>query len=189
MQKDIRAQAKEAYVRLIETGHIMSLRRFADLSPEITGMRLTYESVRTWYLDDGWAHSIHMSSFGVSEELSRTRVLLDIAYRGVMDADEDVQTKEIASFASAYRRVLKKVPEPLLHVIADEITAFRETLYDLIKARKASAPPGALGAMMAVWADLEQFILPNIEDGSEDQADIPIDSLILAGRGGDSPGS
>ena len=176
-------RAMETYLALVEQGRALSMKQFSELSDDIFGEHIAQATLADWSKNDSWASRVHIDSFDASEELKRTRALLDMARDCIVTEFKDEESSgHVAASASAYRKLVGKVPKTLIPSMAEEITEFRDELYKHIMTQKArNASMTSIGTMSAVWVDMDRYLLPDLSDVTAEET-VSADQIILRQR-------
>lgn len=176
----MREKSKEVYISLVSSGTPISPKEFAKRSFELLGEEVPYETIRDWYKKDDWASSVVLSDFGDSEEVSRTRSYMRDAFNALQQIGPEVTGNDVCSFAALYKKMASKLPEAFYPLIEEEVIQIREILYaSYCKFKKKGISQRTLTRIGGVWADLNQFVVRNVE---VEEATVPADDLILQQR-------
>lgn len=184
MPKSMRVRAKEAYIEFAKLGRPLPISDLADRSAEIFGEKVPYLSLRTWYKEDGWVSAVSITSFTGSEELRRTKALLDIAYDAITNADEFTTPKELSDSARMYLKIVRKLPATLISVIENDIVGVREVLFVYAIENKDKVTKSVLSTISGAWVDLEKRLVPELPIDSSGPT-VDSNRLIMRQRPGD----
>lgn len=181
-----RAEAFLVYKSLVESGVAISLRELSEKSEDLLGERVTQNVIYGWASEDNWNDRIKLS-FDSSGELRNLKILLDIAKHDILRLEniehfDVIDPKEFASSASAFRRLLRKVPKQLVLTIEDDITRAREILHRYAVDKRHEIPRTHWATISGVWVDLAAFLVPEVQSMKQKDT-IEADSIILRGRG------
>ena len=158
------------------------MKQFAEMTDALLGEQVSVLTLRDWCEDDAWNSQIVVSSFDASEELRRTRVLLDLSKDYILREPEDTLSRDLASLSSSYRRLLGKLHITLIQTMSEEITEVRDRLFQhIMHHRKARSPSSHIGTMSAVWIALEKHITFSVEEEDEEET-FSADQIILRQR-------
>lgn len=177
-ETSLRNRAFEVYQFYAESGHPITLKDLAARSDELLGQKVPYETILDWAELDDWYGRIRIS-FDGSEELTRTKALLDIAYDGIVaEVTEDTKAANVSSSAAMFRKMVGRIPKQLWPIVEPQVVRVRARLFELIGNMKDRWPRTNISSMAGVWADLERHVLPELP--VEDGAIYDLDTVVLA---------
>ena len=172
------------------------MQSLSDLSGSLFGEKVSIDTIRNWSKEDAWGDAILTEGFGVSEELERTKLILDNAYEDLVayyaynekapTEGSYVELDTVAAAAGEFKQMVAKLPRSALPLIESEIVTVRDILFEFVTEKYRRSSRTRRSRLTGVWTLLEKYILPDIP--IETDAVIPADSLILGQRSSE-PGS
>jgi hypothetical protein len=183
---DTRQLAKETYVqmRAFSGGHAMSLEAFSLRSAEILGEHVPLSTMKSWSSRDGWSDALIDVTFEGSAELRNMREVLDIWTGEIFCYKEGLpetkpEASDLVAAASAYRKIVRKLPKGISFLIEEEIEQVRTVLLDFVLSRpeKPSINARYFSTASGIWTDLGSLLY---QDAPHQGGEVDADELILS---------
>jgi len=168
-------KVKEAYFKLIKAGVKLSLRDLARRSEELTGEQTNYELIRKTAAKEGWVQQARvLLEEHNPEEYRRTRIMLDMMYARIMEADEP---KDLTPASRAYLTLLTDATVDIIHLEEERILEVRDYLFHFIETKGEDMQAMYLSRLVYTYGQLRKRVEADLTVTEEDG--INPDDLLL----------
>jgi len=173
----LRNRSYDVYAFYAESGHPITLKDLSAKSDELLGQKVPYETILDWADRDDWYGRVQIS-FDGSDELTKTKALLDIAYNSIVaEIADGTRAANVSSSAAMFRKMVGRIPKQLWPIVEPQVVRVRSRLFEIIEDMKDKWPRTNISSMAGVWVDLERHVLPELP--VEDGATIDLDELVM----------